>query len=172
MLFAILIATIVILTILVRNLIRDFKKDLLAQVREGMIPVLKKLDELEQGGSNSLPEDLDEKIRDAFMGLHGHLDDIGWEIRSLSPAPGQGPSSYMMGHYGGPESMGYMQTGMDYSPMSTGPGHSIHVFRNGSWELQEDFSKAGYEASRPSMEGSYEGQVVRTISQSGPEDGS
>ena len=168
LLVAILVATTLVLTILVRNLIRDFKKEVLAKVEEGMIPVLKKIDELEhQGsdqilkkldelqhqGSDQILERLDDVIHHGLLPLGDRLNDLSYEIRSILIDPVGHGSSYMTGAY-----------------MSTEPGHSIHVFRNGAWELQENFSKAGYEANQPAMEGNYEGQVVKTISTPSPED--
>lgn len=153
LLVSILVAAVLILTILVRNLIRDFKKEILAQVEEGMAPVLEKLDAMEHQGSDQILENLEEIKHRGLIPLGEGLEELSYYVRSLLDYPVGHGSSNMTGAY-----------------MSTEPGHSIHVFRNGAWELQENFSKAGYEANQPTMEGNYEGQVVKTISTPSPED--
>jgi hypothetical protein len=148
LLVGILIAVILILTILVRNLIRDFKKEVLAQVKEGMIPVLERLDEIEHQGLAPILEKLDPLLYEGLYPLGDRIVAIQNDVRSLlweSPV-GHG-SSNMTGQSPAAES-----------------GHSIHYFTNGGWELQEDFSKFGYEANQPLMAGNYEGQVVKTTS--------
>lgn len=154
LLVGILIAVILILTILVRNLIRDFKKEVLAQVKEGMIPVLERLDEMEHQGSTPILEKLDSVLYEGLFPLGDRIVAIQNDVRSLcwEPPVGHG-SSHITGQSPAAES-----------------GHSIHYYTNGGWELQEDFSNAGYEVNRPSMAGSYEGQVVKTTSSVAPED--
>ena len=160
LLFAILIVTTLILTILVikllkwfvENLVRSCKREVLAQVREGTVPILERLDELEYSVSDLTQERFDEMFKDGFIPIRNGLAGIRHQLHMMDPSiVGEG-SSYMTGAY-----------------VSRERGHSIHVFKNGSWELQEDFSRAGYEASRPRMDGSYEGQVVKTISGRAPE---
>lgn len=148
LLVGILIAVILILTILVRNLIRDLKNEVLAQVKEGMIPVLERLDEMEHQGSAPILEKLDALLYDGLYPLGDRIVAIENDVQSLlwDPPVGHG-SSNMAGQSPAAES-----------------GHSIHYFTNGGWELQEDFSKVGYEVNQPLMAGNYEGQVVKTTS--------
>ena len=181
LLVGILIATILILTILVRNLLRDLKNDIVKEIRKELISVSEGL--RKHNSTEVLKELKDIKEKDLthlgrkIFELNEMLYEIGDEIfkhRHHIVGEGGPNSSNMMGHYmtGHGQMTQGMATGFAPSTMSRDPGHSIHVFRSGRWELQEDFSKAGYEASKPSMKGNYEGQVVRTISGSGPEDGS
>ena len=43
-------------------------------------------------------------------------------------------------------------------------GHAIFVWRDNTWHIQEDFSKPGYQSVVPTMEGAFEGHVIRTES--------
>lgn len=54
----------------------------------------------------------------------------------------------------------------DQSPMHSGvlgsrSGYAIYIYREGRWVLEADLSAAGYEPSTPSLEGAYEGQVIK-----------
>ncbi len=47
--------------------------------------------------------------------------------------------------------------GMAASPA----GYAIYVYRAGRWELEADLSAPGYEPSSPTLQGAYEGQVIK-----------
>ncbi len=41
-----------------------------------------------------------------------------------------------------------------------GPGQAVFISRDGQWVLAEDLSRPGYRASPPTMEPSFDGQVI------------
>ena len=45
--------------------------------------------------------------------------------------------------------------------LGSAAGYAIYVYRGGRWELEADLSAPGYEPSTPTLEGSYEGQVIK-----------
>lgn len=45
--------------------------------------------------------------------------------------------------------------------MGSPAGFALFVFREGVWMLQEDYSKPGFVAVPPAMDGTFEGQVLR-----------
>jgi hypothetical protein len=45
--------------------------------------------------------------------------------------------------------------------LSSPAGYAIFVFRHKRWVIESDLSNPGYEAVPPSIEGAYEGQVVK-----------
>jgi hypothetical protein len=48
-------------------------------------------------------------------------------------------------------------TGMAGSPA----GYAIYVYRASCWVLEADLSAPGYEPSSPTLQGAYEGQVIK-----------
>lgn len=48
--------------------------------------------------------------------------------------------------------------------MGSAAGYAIYVYRGGRWELESDLSAPGCEPSPPTLEGSYEGQVIKKAS--------
>ena len=46
-------------------------------------------------------------------------------------------------------------------PHTSRGGCGIFIYRNNRWELESDLSAPGYEPSPPTVEGAYEGQVVK-----------
>lgn len=45
--------------------------------------------------------------------------------------------------------------------LSSPAGYGIFVFRDKRWVIESDLSNPGYEAVPPTMDGAYEGQVVK-----------
>ncbi len=40
-------------------------------------------------------------------------------------------------------------------------GFSVYVYRDGSWHLESDFSRPGFESIPPTIPGRYNGQVIK-----------
>ena len=72
-----------------------------------------------------------------------------WKIlQQLARGPGGPPiHSHSVPHHGG--------------VVGSAAGYAIYVYRGGRWELEADLSAPGYEPSAPTLEGSYEGQVIK-----------
>ena len=51
--------------------------------------------------------------------------------------------------------------GRGVAPAEAAAGFAIYVFREGRWHLEADLSAPGCEATPPTIEGRFEGQVVR-----------
>ncbi len=49
-------------------------------------------------------------------------------------------------------------------PPGNGPDHAVFICKDGGWVLAADMSGPGHHASPPTMEPSYEGQVVKRSS--------
>ena len=49
-------------------------------------------------------------------------------------------------------------------PPGNGPDHAVFICKDGGWVLAADMSGPGHQASPPTMEPSYEGQVVKRSS--------
>jgi hypothetical protein len=49
-------------------------------------------------------------------------------------------------------------------PPDDGPGHAVFMCKDGQWILAADMSRRGYQASPPTMEPSYDGQIVKRTS--------
>ncbi len=170
LLFAILIVGVLILAILMRKLLKSFIKklsrkcrnEIRKQVEEGTAPILERLDEMEHQESGPVLERI-EQLEQNLSDLTDEKFDVIFEHGVIPVRQGVSEALAVL-HSLKSDMVGHGSSYMTGAFGLSAPGHSIHVFRNGSWELQEDFSQAGYEASRPTMEGSYEGQVVRTVS--------
>lgn len=52
--------------------------------------------------------------------------------------------------------------------MGSPAGYAIYVFRQGQWVMDADLSRTGFEASPPTMPGTYEGQVIKRESKRVP----
>lgn len=48
-----------------------------------------------------------------------------------------------------------------YGLMGSPAGYAIYVYRDGKWLMEADLSRPGFESMPPSMQGAYEGQVVK-----------
>jgi hypothetical protein len=48
-----------------------------------------------------------------------------------------------------------------YGLLGSPAGYAIYVYRDGKWIMEADLSRPGYEATPPSMQAAYDGQVVK-----------